>query len=262
MTSARSTSIFREVAHDIRAKIEDGTYPLGQKLPTEVELAEQYGVTRVTVNRALRILVAEGWVRVHRGVGTIVRDIMPIVRDASVRHSKTRRERGGARGAFASELAERDLSYDTRNIIDRVAPPKRVADLLGVSSGEVSTVMRARYMKIVPAPGARHVPYQIAISYIPLSIAEGTQIEDEDTGVGGISSRLADLGQRQKRLTETISVRPPEPDEIEFLSMTEDQRVFDIQHVTVNEAGEPVKVTLYVIPTHMSILRYTIELED
>ncbi|MEV4078931.1 GntR family transcriptional regulator [Nonomuraea fuscirosea] len=262
MTSARSTSVFRELANDIREKIENGTYPLGEKLPTEVELAKDYGVTRPTVNRALRILLAEGWVRVHRGVGTIVRDFMPIVRDASVRHSKTRRERDEARGAFQAELAERDFSFETRNIVDRVAPPARVAALLGVSTDEISTLMRARYMKIIPAPDARHVPYQIAVSYIPLTIAAGTQMEDDDTGVGGISSRLAEAGRKQKRILETTSVRPPTEDEIDFLGVTEDQRVFDIEHVGVTKDGEPVKVTLYSIPTHMSILRYTIELDD
>jgi GntR family transcriptional regulator len=262
MTSARSTSKFREVADDIREKIKNGTYPLGKKLPTEVQLGEEYDVTRVTVNKALNVLRAEGWVRVHRGVGTIVRDIPPLVRDASVRHSRPHRERGGARGAFAAELADRDYKMDTRNIIDRVRPPQNVADLLEVSADEVSTVMRARYMKIVPAPGGRDVPYQIATSYIPLELAEDTPIEQEDTGVGGISSRLADLGHAQAEIEETIDVRPPKPDEMDFLGVTEDQRVYEILHIGTSAAGRAVKVTVFIIPTHMVRLRYRMPLAE
>ncbi|TYB71276.1 GntR family transcriptional regulator [Nonomuraea sp. PA05] len=261
-SSERGASIYRELARDIRNKIKNSVYPLGKKLPTEVDLAEEYGVTRVTVNRALAILRAEGWVRVHRGVGTIVRDIPPLIRDASARHSRSHRERGGARGAFAAELADRDYKMDTRNIIDRVRPPQNVADILGVSSAEVSTVMRARYMKIVPAPDGRSIPYQIAVSYIPLAIAEGTQIEDEDTGVGGISSRLADLGRAQASIEETVDVRPPEPEEMNFLEVTEDQRVYEILHVGEDDDGQPVKVTVFVIPTHLTKLRYRMRLED
>jgi GntR family transcriptional regulator len=137
-----------------------------------------------------------------------------------------------------------------------------VADILGLDPGEVTTLMRARYMAVKPAAGARSVPYQIAISYIPLAIAEGTPFEDEDTGAGGISSRLADLGQAQAEIEETIEVRPPEPDEIDFLGVTEDQRVYDILHIARNRAGQPVKVTVYTIPTHLARLRYRFALEE
>ncbi len=262
MSSASNESLYREVARTLRDKIRDGVYPLGEKIPTEVELAEELGVNRVLVNRALRVLRAEGWVRTHRGVGTFVRDLMPITRETPARFSRSRREQGGAHGAFASETAEQDLSYDTRTVIERVQPPHHVADLLGVSAEEVSVVMRARYMSVKATPDGRTVPYQIAITYVPLSIAEGTAIEEEDTGVGGVSSRLADLDHTQARLVEMIEVRPPEPDEAKFLALTEDHRVFDLIHLGITRDGQVVKVTTFVIPTHLAKLRYQVELED
>ncbi|WP_425568812.1 GntR family transcriptional regulator, partial [Nonomuraea antimicrobica] len=48
MSSASNESLYREVARKLRNKIKDGVYPLGSKLPTEVELAEELGVNRVT----------------------------------------------------------------------------------------------------------------------------------------------------------------------------------------------------------------------
>ncbi|MEU6789904.1 GntR family transcriptional regulator [Nonomuraea angiospora] len=260
MSSASNESLYREVARKLRDKIRDGVYPLGEKIPTEVELAEELGVNRVLVNRALRVLRAEGWVRTHRGVGTFVRDFMPITRETPRRFNRARREQGGARGAFAGELAEQDLGYETRTVVERVRPPQHVADVLGVSAEEISVVMRARYMS-VKAPAGRTVPYQIAITYVPLEIAEGTAIEEEDTGIGGLSSRLADLDQAQAELDDTIEVRPPEPEE-EFLGLNEDQRVFDIFHIGETRDGRPVKVTTFVIPTHLSKLRYRVQLKD
>jgi DNA-binding GntR family transcriptional regulator len=58
------------VADRIRAGIESGVYRRGELLPREEQLAEDLEVHRATVNKALKLLLAEGLVRVHRGVGT------------------------------------------------------------------------------------------------------------------------------------------------------------------------------------------------
>jgi hypothetical protein len=49
---------------------------------------------------------------------------------------------------------------------------------------------------------ANDVPVQLAPSYIPLKIAEGTAIAEPDPGAGGIISRFAELGYAQVRITE------------------------------------------------------------
>lgn len=57
-----------QVADDLRALIKSGK--LRGKLPTELELAEQYAVGRITVRTALASLAAEGRVHVIHGRGT------------------------------------------------------------------------------------------------------------------------------------------------------------------------------------------------
>lgn len=59
-----------QVAADIRADIESGT--LTGRLPSELELAEQYGVGRITVRRAITALAGKGLVTVIHGRGTFV----------------------------------------------------------------------------------------------------------------------------------------------------------------------------------------------
>jgi DNA-binding FadR family transcriptional regulator len=51
---------FEEVATQIRERIEDGTFGVGDKLPAERALAEQLGVSRNTVREALRALEYTG----------------------------------------------------------------------------------------------------------------------------------------------------------------------------------------------------------
>lgn len=52
----------------------DGTFPSGSNLPPERELAAQLGVTRPTLREALQRLSRDGWIEIHHGKPTRVRD--------------------------------------------------------------------------------------------------------------------------------------------------------------------------------------------
>ena len=55
--------LYRQIADQLRQLIDDGEYPVGSRLPTERELAEQLGVSRPTVREALIALEVEGRLR-------------------------------------------------------------------------------------------------------------------------------------------------------------------------------------------------------
>lgn len=61
-----------QVAALLRAQIESGDLQPGAPLPSIVALASQYGVTTNTVQKALRMLKAEGLVTSVPGYGTFV----------------------------------------------------------------------------------------------------------------------------------------------------------------------------------------------
>jgi DNA-binding GntR family transcriptional regulator len=65
-------SVWSQVAADIAADIGSGAAAPGARLPAEPELASVYGVSRITVRRAVRDLAARGLVTVSRGRGTYV----------------------------------------------------------------------------------------------------------------------------------------------------------------------------------------------
>ncbi len=64
-----------DVLASLRAKIADGEYPLGSKLPPEPILMEQLGVGRSTVREAVRVLAHGGLLEVRQGDGTYVRAV-------------------------------------------------------------------------------------------------------------------------------------------------------------------------------------------
>lgn len=54
--------------------IVDGDFPINSTLPPERELARRLGVTRPTLREALQRLARDGWIEIHHGKSTRVRD--------------------------------------------------------------------------------------------------------------------------------------------------------------------------------------------
>jgi DNA-binding FadR family transcriptional regulator len=70
MPSGRSPrKAHEEVAEDLRSRILSGDLAVGDRLPPEDELTEQFGVARTTLREALRVLESQGLIRIRRGRG-------------------------------------------------------------------------------------------------------------------------------------------------------------------------------------------------
>lgn len=95
---------FQKVSDELRSRITDGTYPLGSFLPSQRDLAEEFGVSRDTVQRALRELAGERWIDPRQGSGTRVINIQRI---QSSDPKATRSRHGATLGPFISEAFER-----------------------------------------------------------------------------------------------------------------------------------------------------------
>ncbi|MGL5614917.1 MAG: GntR family transcriptional regulator [Sarcina sp.] len=62
-----------KIASDIERKIHKGTYKEGDKLPTEMQLCDQYEVSRMTIRKALEKLIDNGWLYRIQGSGNYVK---------------------------------------------------------------------------------------------------------------------------------------------------------------------------------------------
>ncbi len=67
-----TTPRYLQLAHTLTGAIRGNVYPVGALLPTEIELAAQYGVSRQTVRQALSQLREQGLLSSRKGVGTRV----------------------------------------------------------------------------------------------------------------------------------------------------------------------------------------------
>ena len=69
---------YEQVAEILAAKIRNGEWQIGQKLPGEIELAREYGVGRSTVRETLNILQQKGMIEKRHGSGTYVLSLIHI----------------------------------------------------------------------------------------------------------------------------------------------------------------------------------------
>lgn len=73
---ARRTAwgFYAQITTELRRRITDGTYRPGSRLPGEIVLCVEFGVTRNTVRRALSALQDEGLITARMGLGHFVHD--------------------------------------------------------------------------------------------------------------------------------------------------------------------------------------------
>ena len=117
-------ALYEQVKSFITHKIQDGSWPAGHKLPSESELVAQFGVARMTVNRALRELVEQGRIVRAAGVGSFVAEDKPqstLLQIANI----------------ASEIRARGHDYRCEFLVaERVAASPDVAVWLDLRPGE------------------------------------------------------------------------------------------------------------------------------
>jgi GntR family transcriptional regulator len=63
---------YRQIADHLRARIANGTIPVGRRIPSLVEMEQEYSVARDTLRKAVGVLKEEGLVETVAGMGVYV----------------------------------------------------------------------------------------------------------------------------------------------------------------------------------------------
>lgn len=72
MATNKTAPLYQQIYDDIKAAIKDGVYKTDERIPSEAELSEEYGVSRITVRRAIEDLCSDGYLTKMQGRGTFV----------------------------------------------------------------------------------------------------------------------------------------------------------------------------------------------
>lgn len=162
-------SLSDELADRLLNAIIDGTYPPGAALPPEGELAEQSGMSRLSVREAIKVLRTQNIVRIQRGRGTYVNPpgqwtaLDPLIRAAASAPKSSRMisERLiearrlieiGAIELAASRRTEEDLAQ-LRDLLQDMRKGADAGDVAAFVEADIAfhdTVMRASGNAFIP----------------------------------------------------------------------------------------------------------------
>jgi GntR family histidine utilization transcriptional repressor len=122
--AGESVALFQQIKDHIARQIQDGSLRAGDRLPSEHDLVAQFGISRMTVNRALRELVAQGRIVRVAGVGSFVAERKPQSTLLQIVN-------------LASEIRQRGHDYACQMlVVERVSATLEVAAALNVRTGE------------------------------------------------------------------------------------------------------------------------------
>ncbi|HKE87434.1 MAG TPA: GntR family transcriptional regulator [Vicinamibacterales bacterium] len=121
---ASTVPAYRQITNAIRALLVDGSFPVGNPLPTVRRLAIDLGVHHNTVAEAYRVLSEEGWLDLRRRHGAIVLDRSRPRPSREARPSLVQRLRELTAEAQAAGLAPAVIADSMRTVATELTAGK------------------------------------------------------------------------------------------------------------------------------------------
>ena len=222
---------YRDIAADLRTRVEGGEFTAGRLLPSESELSATYSASRVTIRKALEDLRSEGLVDSRQGFGWFVAG--STVRQP-LAHLATIEAQLEAEGR-ASERRILDFAF--------VKPPARIRSLLGVDKA----------LKVTRVNLADGEPFARVTVWCP-----------EELGADLSRSQVQDrsfydlLPITFGGATQTIGADAASASDAELLQVPVGSPVLVCERVTADAAGATVLIGEYVFPAHRT--EFTVDL--
>lgn len=214
---------------ELRQRIDDGRYPVGSLLPGELQLREEFSVSRATVVKALEILRQEGWIEPQQGRGTFVRGRPALAGTGRAQHGRQVLDRG--------ETASGRLVHAGPE-----SCPPHVARLFQLDA-DTRVFLRRWVLTDDDAP------VELVSAWFPLEVAEGTALESSDTIPGGVRQYLAEVkGLAFDHLTETITARHATTSEADLLQVSDSTPVLVLLVTARDPEGRVLQVVDVVLP--------------
>ncbi len=253
--TAQDGPLFRRIADALRSAILSGELTPGTQLPSENELKDEYGTTRVTVRKALALLKADGLLTSQQGKGVFVRSRPNVQMLTTGANFRIRRNTGEAN--YNAEAAAQGLSAEQQLIeVGRVPAPPEIAERFGFAVGTPVIVRRRRFLVNGEA-------MQLVDGYYAADRFTGTAVELPRRIRGGVSRLIEDpdgpVRQRIVQFVEDLEIRMPTPEESAALDIAPGvplARVFRVGHVA---SGEIVEVLDSRVPCDRHVFRYVID---
>jgi DNA-binding GntR family transcriptional regulator len=216
------------IQEHIIGKINNGEYRIGDKIPSEDQLAKLFKVSRITSNKAISDLEIIGLVERIRGKGTFVRT--DVTSNNSFNHVLTKSYR------ISSEITEENTHELLE--IERVKSNSYISEYLKIKKGEpVYNIIRLMVNN--------NEPIGIDYSYIPVSILRNDSLDVDLIAKSYIHDYLRTYeAKHPKHLHVHIGARLPDANEQNLLNIKLDSPVIVWESLVVDESNNPIALSI------------------
>ncbi len=213
--------LYHQLCELLRNQIERGDLREDSPIPTEPELEHMYGVSRVTVRRAVQELVQEGLLVKLRGKGTFVRS--PLVR-----------QNLNTITSWAETMAARGVQSESRNItITTIPAPGKVAVLLGLSPN--SLVVKVERLRCTPEG-----PVTLMVNYLLPELVPGLSTKDVEGSLYDTLERK--YGIILARAREQVEAKGAGVRNAKLLGVRRGAPLLHVTRVTYDQNDRPIEV--------------------
>jgi len=214
---------YREIADDLRRRVEAGEYAPGRLLPSEAELCGAYSASRVTIRKALEELRAEGLVAARQGFGWFAAD--DTVRQPLGRLATLEEQLNGS--GRRSERKILDFAF--------VKPPARVLQVL-----RVDRVLQVHRLSLADGQ-----PFARVTVWCPGDL--GAELSRAQVELSSFYDLLPiELGGA----VQTIGADAASARDAQLLEIPKGSPVLVCERVTADVEGHPVLLAESVFPGH------------
>jgi GntR family transcriptional regulator len=243
--------LYAQAGEVLRSLVRDGGYGPGDRLPSEIELSQQLGISRPTLREAIRLLEEEGIIVRRHGVGTFVARAEPVI------------ESGLEVLESIERLAQRlglSTSMPEASIHERVATPKELRALALQGDEPVTEVTR-----VITANGER-VAYLVDV--VPQRFLRGDELrgyavsqpmarEPEAAPAEGFHGSVLDyfLMRGWPALSHSrteLSAEPADPELAHALAVQRGKPLLRLEAQLVAQDGQVVDYSIsHFVPGHI-----------
>jgi GntR family transcriptional regulator len=228
--------LYYQLEKDLRLRIEKGEFAPGAPLPTEDQICEQYGVSRITVRRALDGLNQQGLIVRRRGVGSFVAEPRPGINSHLT-------------GSLPEFLASAALMTVRRLSVSVTEPPAEVQALFDLEPEEKAWLMTA----------VGHLddkPVSYLQFWFPSGIGERLNLAKWEPGTPVIRLVERELEIRVTKAHQLVEADCAGPVAARHLGVDATTPILKVQRIYYSESG-PVEIAY--VRYHPERYRYEIE---
>jgi len=190
------TPLYHQVYVALRQKIRDGLMDMDQPLPGENQLAGEFGVSRVTIRKALANLELDGLITKRPGIGSF-----PVPQSVDFRERYTSGGLLETGPGLDSKARVKTLSIET------IDAPGHIADQLALSTADSENQADKRVLRLIRARSVRGEPFTLMRAYFHLEHADALdhQVLKDMAPPVALESLGLSMERAEQRISATVA---------------------------------------------------------